>query len=70
MIFANLRTIREDMSNFQFSSYLNTNLELAKMIPFDEQVDYFILIKAPFEVVLERIKTRGRENEQEVDVEY
>ena len=70
MIFANLKSIREDMSGFQYSMYKNTNLELAKNIQPEDQPDFFILLKIPFDQVLERIKLRGRDAEQAVDEEY
>ena len=69
-IFANLNSIREDMSSFQFAQYKNTNFEMAAKIWPEDQPDYFIMLKAPFEMIMERVRERGRASELEVDEAY
>lgn len=70
MIFARMKSMKNDMSHFQFNQYKNTNIEMAKRIQPEEQPDYFILLKASFDSVMDRIKRRGRISEQDVDIEY
>ena len=70
IVFAKLNSVQEDMSGFQFAEYLNTNKELASKILPEDQPDYFILLKVKYDEVLNRIKNRGRDSEQEVDEAY
>jgi deoxyadenosine/deoxycytidine kinase len=70
MVFANLESVKADMSGFQYSEYLNTNLELASKIQPEEQPDYFILLRLKYDEVINRIHKRGRDSEQQVDDAY
>lgn len=70
MIFASMTSMEDDMSHFQFNQYKTSNLEMAKRVQPEEQPDFFILLKASFKTIVNRIKKRGRLSEQEVDIEY
>jgi deoxyadenosine/deoxycytidine kinase len=70
IVFAKLNSVQADMSAFQYAQYKNTNDELASKIKPEDQPDYFILLKASYDEVINRIHSRGRDSEQEVDEDY
>jgi deoxyadenosine/deoxycytidine kinase len=43
---------------------------LEKMAKMDARPDYFIMLEAPLDTVIERLRGRGREEENDVDMEY
>jgi len=68
-VFANMHATKKNMRTFNSLAYhaiYNNILDIEK----NDKVDYFFLLKAPFQDVLERIKKRGIEMEQDVDVSY
>lgn len=70
-VFAELHTIKENISMFNSLTYQAIYKELTeKMSKLDARPDYFILLEAPFETVMERLHGRGRDEEKKVDVEY
>lgn len=69
LIFANLKSVKEDMSSFQWNTYKVLNDELTKKIS-DQKPDFIFLLKVPFEKILRRVVSRSREEEQEVDLDY
>ncbi len=69
-IFGSMKIIREDMSAMQWNQYALITKNLVSRINYDDRPDYFFLLKASFENVIERIKKRSREEELDVDVNY
>jgi len=41
-----------------------------KMAKLDSRPDHFILLEAPLDTIMDRLRGRGREEETEVDMEY
>lgn len=69
-IIASMPFVKNDMSMMNWQAYNMTNIELAKRLKDIAKVDYFFLLKADFDKIIERIAGRGRKEEQDVDVEY
>ena len=69
-IFSNLPMIKDDMSNLLWNSYAIFNKELALILNETCRVDFFFLLKADFDKILERISSRGIESEKKVDIDY
>lgn len=69
-IFANLKSIKDDMNNLHWKTYSILNKELNNKLKENVEIDYFFLLKADFDKVLERIEKRGRKSEKKVDVDY
>ena len=70
-VFAELHSIKANISMYNSLTYQSVYKELLeKMAKMDARPDYFVMLSAPLETVLERLKSRGREEEIEVDIEY
>ncbi len=70
-IFAEMHTAKENISSYLSLSYQVQYQEiLKKMADKDKQPDYIFLLKAPLDVVLERLKGRGRASEVDANIEY
>ena len=68
-VFANMHSTKKNMRAFNSLAYhaiYNNVLEKEN----NSKVDYFFLLKAPFEDVITRVKKRGIEMEQEVETAY
>ena len=64
-IFANLKSIKEDMSSFQWNIYFQLNKYLSQRIKENFKIDYLFLLKTDFDNVMKRIEKRGREYEKD-----
>lgn len=64
LIFAELKWVRENTSVFLTNVYRNLYNELLKTLTYIDKPDYIFNLKASFDVVLERMKKRGREQEK------
>lgn len=69
-IIASMPFIKDDMPMFLWQAYANTNRELNDCLKDNSKVDIFFLLKADFENIMNRVKGRGREEEQNVDIDY
>ncbi len=70
-IFAELHSIKENISVINSLAYQSIYKEIiAKMKEMDAEPDYFILLKAPLDVIVDRFRKRNRLEEREVDMEY
>lgn len=69
-IWTHFKNVKESLTQFQMNIYNNINLHLAKKLNERSRVDYFILLKADFNTIVDRIKKRNRQEEQEVDIYY
>lgn len=70
-VFAELHTIKNNISNFNSLTYQALYKELLeKMSKMDSKPTYFVMLKAPIDVVMSRLNKRGREEEKEVDLKY
>ncbi len=69
-IFSSMKVIKDDMSNLLWNSYDIFNNELAIKLKETCKINYFFLLKADFDKVIERISQRGRTSEKGVDIEY
>ena len=70
-VFAELHTIKSNISNFNSLTYQSIYKEiLEKMNKSDSRPDYFIMLKAPLETIIERLKSRARDEEINVNLEY
>lgn len=70
-IFAELHSIKENISVINSLAYQSIYKEIiAKMKEMDATPDYFILLKAPLEVIVDRFRKRNRLEEREVDMDY
>ncbi len=70
-IFAELHSIKQNISNMNSLTYQAIYKEiLEKMKNSNAEPDYFFLLKAPLEVILDRFNVRDREEEREVELEY
>ena len=70
-IFAELHTIKKNISTINSLTYQTIYNELlGKMRLLNAKPDFFFLLEGNFENVIERLKTRGREEEEEVPMEY
>ncbi len=69
-VIANLKSVMEDMTRMQWNQYFLINNHLSKKIRENDKPDYFFLLKADFDIILKRIKERGRESEYNVDKKY
>ncbi len=69
-IIASMPFIKDDMPMPLWNSYYYLNQSLNDRLKESAKVDYFILLKADFDKVLERVEGRGRESEKGVDVAY
>lgn len=70
LAFAELKWVRENTSIFLSNTYLVIYKELLKKLIFFKKIDYFILLKASFDTVMERMVNRGREIEQTFHEKY
>ncbi len=68
-IFANLNSIRETLTSFQYNIYKRVNCELSSKIPENKKIDYFFILKTDLEEIKNRIKKRGRSFEQNEDLD-
>jgi len=70
-VFAELHTIKENISAVNSITYQAVYKELTeKMAKLDSRPDHFILLEAPLDTIMDRLRGRGREEETEVDMEY
>lgn len=70
-VFAELHTIKENISMFNSLTYQAIYKELTeKMQRLDARPDYFFLLEAPLDVIIKRLEGRGRTEEQNVNIEY
>ena len=70
-VFAELHSIKQNISMYNSLTYQAVYKELLeKMAKMDARPDHFIMLRAPLETVVERLRSRGREEETEVDMEY
>jgi deoxyadenosine/deoxycytidine kinase len=70
-VFAELHSIKQNISMYNSLTYQAVYKELLeKMAKMDARPDYFVMLKAPLDTVLGRLRSRGREEEAEVDLEY
>ncbi|BDV02390.1 MAG: deoxyguanosine kinase [Candidatus Hepatoplasma vulgare] len=70
-VFAELHTIKQNISNFNSITYQAIYKELSdKMNKLKAKPDFFFLLKANLDVIVERLKGRGRSEELDVSLEY
>lgn len=70
-VFAELHTIKKNISNFNSITYQAIYKELSeKMNKLDAKPDFFFLLKADFDIILNRLKGRGRYEENDVSLDY
>ena len=70
-VFAELHTIKENISNINSITYQAIYKELIDKMNFlNARPDYFFLLTADFNTVIERFKDRNRKAEKDVDLEY
>ncbi len=69
-IIASMPFIKDDMSMPLWLSYYHSNKAFNELLKDNAEVDYFFLLKADFDKVIERVQNRGREEEKEVDINY
>lgn len=69
-IFASLPMIKDGIKNNLWNSYKVTNDNMAKILQENAKVDYIFLLKADFDVIINRIQKRGRESEKIADISY
>ncbi len=70
-VFAELHTIKKNISAMNSITYQTIYKELTeKMNSLDAKPDYFILLTGSFDVIIDRLKGRGREEEKSVNTEY
>ncbi len=68
-IFANLNSIRESLTSFQYNIYKSINKELSSRISEDKKVDYFFVLETDLKEIKNRIKKRGRDFEQDNELD-
>lgn len=68
-VFANLKSIKENMGYINFNIYKSINKTLAEKIK-NQQPDLFILLKTDLQNIIKRINQRGRTEEKKVDISY
>ncbi len=69
-IIASMPFIKDDIPMLQWNSYFFLNKALNSRLKESAKVEYFFLLKADFETIIDRVKGRGRESEQDVDLDY
>lgn len=70
-VFAELHSIKNNISQFSSITYQCVYKELlSKMEEMDAKPDYFIMLKAPLNIIIERLKNRGRKEEKDVEMKY
>ncbi len=69
-IIASMPSIKDDMPIPQWNSYYFFNKALNERLKESAKVEYFFLLKADFDTIINRVKGRGRESEQDVDLAY
>ncbi len=70
-VFAELHTIKKNISVFNSLTYQAVYKELTeKMQGLDAKPDYFFLLEGNLDVIMDRLKGRGRNEETDVDMEY
>ncbi|RKX66802.1 MAG: hypothetical protein DRP42_02395 [Tenericutes bacterium] len=70
-VFAELHTIKQNISQFNSLTYQAVYKELLeKLSKKDARPDFFILLTAPLETIIDRLKGRGRGEELDVDMDY
>ena len=69
-IWMRLKPVKDNMFNMQVNLYNQINKVLTEKLKERNHVEYFFLLKADFEKILERIKQRNRKEEEFVDEEY
>ncbi len=69
-IIASMPFIKNDMPMMLWHSYYFLNQALTERLKESAKIDYFFLLKADFEEIMNRVQGRGRESEKEVDIEY
>lgn len=69
-IIGSMPFIINDMPNNLWQTYNLLNMELTNVLRESAVVDYFFLLKADFDTVIERVKGRGRESEKDVEIAY
>lgn len=68
-IFANSDAIKEDITNIHLNIYLQLNKYLSSTINKEKRPDYFFLLKANYNEIINRIEKRGRSFEKNNDLE-
>lgn len=69
-IIASMPFIKDDMPAPLWNSYHFLNEALNERLKDSASIEYFFLLKADFEKIIERVHGRGRESEKEVDLDY
>lgn len=70
-VFAELHSIKQNISMYNSLTYQSVYKELLeKMAKQDARPDYFIMLEAPLDTVMQRLKGRGRNEETDVELEY
>lgn len=70
-VFAELHTIKENISNINSITYQAIYKELIDKMNFlKARPNYFFLLTADFDIVIKRLKERNRKTEQDVDLKY
>ncbi len=69
-IIASMPFIKDDMLYPSWQTYNIFNKELNERLKESATVDYFFLLKADFDTIIDRVKGRGRDSEKDVDIEY
>ncbi len=69
-IWTHFENVKYSLTQFQMNTYNILNSHLTKKLNERSKVEYFFLLQADFNTVIERIKNRNRKEEQEVDVTY
>ncbi|BDV02392.1 MAG: deoxyadenosine kinase [Candidatus Hepatoplasma vulgare] len=67
-IFANSDSIKEDITNIHLNIYLELNKYLSSTISENDRPDYFFLLKAEYNEIINRINKRGRSFEKSSDL--
>ncbi len=70
LIFSELDEIKETTSNIETIAYKVVYEELLKKLENAKKIDFLFLLKADFDVIAERMRKRGRENETAFEVDY
>lgn len=70
-IFSELFWVKQNLSSFQSNAYKYVfDMLVRQNKTLKKEIDYFILLKADFEVVQERMKIRGRDQEEKFNIKF
>lgn len=70
-VFAELHSIKQNISMYNSLTYQAVYKELLdKMAKWDARPDHFLMLEAPLDVIMGRLRGRGRNEESDVEMEY